>query len=348
MAKDQYGNPIAEGYGPVHGSATGSSSVSGSGSGPVQSSAINSGPSGGGVPTGCGVPGSAPLLNSDLTDEQRREQRARLIKALSRFKPRDANPLQFYNCVRELCIMHNCSIDEGLERAALTWPGLSMAQRELYDSQRHAELPIPVPKHLVYRAFQKERNGLWSLGRAPANNHRSTRYTVESYKPPPKQSRLRTQLADKRPKYDNLLELPPKVAAARVPPPHNPKVSRVSPSSGRRIRSPTPPTTLRRVTSIREILSMDSIEGKKARRRQAKSRLRKAKNLREILEAEKPVPEKVTAPDVKPMKTSKKRGSRGQKKAVRLEEEKAAAAANWELAIGCVRRRLMMHQPNKV
>jgi len=72
----------------------------------------------------------------ESSEDQKREQRARLIKALSRFKPRDANPLQFYNCVRELCIMHNCSIDEGLERAAITWPGLSMRQRELYDSVR--------------------------------------------------------------------------------------------------------------------------------------------------------------------------------------------------------------------
>ncbi|KAH8344672.1 hypothetical protein KR067_002905, partial [Drosophila pandora] len=294
------------------------------------------------------APGSVPPLNAELTDDQRREQRARLIKALSRFKPRDANPLQFYNCVRELCIMHNCSIDEGLERAALTWPGLSMAQRELYDSQRHAELPIPVPKHLVYRAFQKERNGLWSLGRSPANNHRSTRYTVESYKPPPKQSRLRTQLADRRPKYDNLLELPPKVAAARVPPPHNPKVSRVSPSSGRRIRSPTPPTAIRRMDSIREILSMESMASRKGRRRQGKCRLGKSKNLNEMLEAEKPLADKFTAAEVKAVRTPKKKSIRVQRKALREEEEKAAAAANWELAIGCVRRRLMMHQPGKV
>jgi len=76
----------------------------------------------------------------ESSEDQKREQRARLIKALSRFKPRDANPLQFYNCVRELCIMHNCSIDEGLERAAITWPGLSMRQRELYDSVRLSEI----------------------------------------------------------------------------------------------------------------------------------------------------------------------------------------------------------------
>lgn len=71
-----------------------------------------------------------------LSEDQKREQRAKLIKALSRFKPRDANPQQFYNCVREICIMHNCKVDEGLERAALTWPGLTKRQREIYDSVR--------------------------------------------------------------------------------------------------------------------------------------------------------------------------------------------------------------------
>lgn len=131
MAKDQHGNPIAvqhrEGYGSVNGSGSVQSPTPHSGSGGgVSGSGAGSGPP--------SAPGSVPPLNAELTDDQRREQRARLIKALSRFKPRDANPLQFYNCVRELCIMHNCSIDEGLERAALTWPGLSMAQRELYDS----------------------------------------------------------------------------------------------------------------------------------------------------------------------------------------------------------------------
>lgn len=89
----------------------------------------------------------------ESTEDQKREQRARLIKALSRFKPRDASPLQFYNCVRELCIMHNCSIDEGLERAALTWPGLSMRQRELYDSvseSHRLELPFKAANRTVF------------------------------------------------------------------------------------------------------------------------------------------------------------------------------------------------------
>ncbi|XP_017028705.1 uncharacterized protein [Drosophila kikkawai] len=183
-----------------------------------------------------------------LRENQKREQRARLIKALCCFKPQDANPQQFYNCVREQCIIHNCSIDEGVERATVTWPTLGKLQRETYDSQRHAELPIPVPRHLLYHAFQKERNGMWSLGRSTGGG-----YTLEAYKPPPKPSRMQTQLQQKRPKYDNRLDLPPKVAATHVPPPPNSKFSRASPSSSRRIRSLLPPT-IQRVQSIRHIL----------------------------------------------------------------------------------------------
>ncbi|KAH8368078.1 hypothetical protein KR084_006523 [Drosophila pseudotakahashii] len=285
----------------------------------------------------------------ESSEDQKREQRARLIKALSRFKPRDANPLQFYNCVRELCIMHNCSIDEGLERAALTWPGLSMRQRELYDSQRHAELPIPVPRHLIYRAFQKESKGLWSLGRSSVGGggKRSTRYTLESYKPPPKLSRLRSQLNDKRPKYDNLLDLPPKVAASRVPPAPNRKFSRVSPSSGRRIRSLTPPV-VGRVQSIRQILSMASVAMKKPSRRRCQAKSYRTKKL----ESEKTQPTATGASKSigNRKKINKRKGSSCSSKVKRLAKEEVlkTASHNWDLAIGCVRRRIQMHQqPSK-
>ncbi|XP_016977349.1 uncharacterized protein LOC108043248 [Drosophila rhopaloa] len=295
-----------------------------------------------------------PVSATESSKDQKRDQRARLIKALSRFKPRDANPLQFYNCVRELCIMHNCSIDEGLERAALTWPGLSMRQRELYDSQRHAELPIPVPRHLIYRAFQKESKGLWSLGRSSVGGKRSTRYTLESYKPPPKPSRIGSALIEKRPKYDNLLDLPPKAAAMRVPPAPNRKFSRVSPSSGRRIRSLTPSPAVRRVRSIRQILSMVSVQMKKSgRRRQGKNHHRVKKV--GTAEQAKIVPEKPTTGVVSKLQRKKtttaikrKCPSGGGSKAKRsAKEEDLKTAHNWDLAIGCVRRRLMMHQPLK-
>ncbi|KMZ09685.1 uncharacterized protein LOC6740294 [Drosophila simulans] len=283
----------------------------------------------------------------DSTEDQKREQRARLIKALSRFKPRDASPLQFYNCVRELCIMHNCSIDEGLERAALTWPGLSMRQRELYDSQRHAELPIPVPRHLIYRAFQKESKGLWSLGRSSAGgNKQSTRYTLESYKPPPKLSRLKTQLNERRPKYDNLLDLPPKEAAMRVPPEPNRKFSRVSPASGRRIRSFTPPAVTR-VQSIRQILSMASVDMKKSTRVRNSGKSNRTKKP-EAVDAGKSQPDKLATgvPKLTKKKTIKRKVIAS--KAKRLAKEEDLLSSNsWEEAIGCVRRRLMMHKPLK-
>ncbi|EDV47138.1 uncharacterized protein LOC6550814 [Drosophila erecta] len=283
----------------------------------------------------------------ESTEDPKQEQRARLIKALSRFKPRDANPLQFYNCVRELCIMHNCSIDEGLERAALTWPGLSMRQRELYDSQRHAELPIPVPRHLIYRAFQKESEGLWSLGRSSAGGKQSTRYTLESYKPPPKPSRLKAQLNERRPKYDNLLDLPPKVAAMRVPPEPNRKFSRVSPASGRRIRSLTPPA-VRRVRSIRQILSIASVDIKKCARMRILGKGNRTKKT-EAVEAGKLQPDKKLASGISKLpkkKTIKRKGVAS--KAKRLAKIKdLQTAQNWDEAIGCVRRRLMMHKSLK-
>ncbi|EDX01638.1 uncharacterized protein LOC6524673 [Drosophila yakuba] len=289
-------------------------------------------------------PPSAP----ETTEDQKREQRARLIKALSRFKPRDANPLQFYNCVRELCIMHNCSIDEGLERAALTWPGLSMRQRELYDSQRHAELPIPVPRHLIYRAFQKESKGLWSLGRSSVGGGKqSTRYTLESYKPPPKPSRLRTQLNERRPKYDNLLDLPPKVAAMRVPPEPNRKFSRVSPASGRRIRSFTPPA-VRRVRSIRHILSMASVDMKKSARMRNPGKCNRTKKTDAAETAGKLQPDKLASgvSKLSKKKAIKRKGVASKAKRLAKAED-LQTSHNWDEAIGCVRRRLMMHKPLK-
>ncbi|KAI8034068.1 uncharacterized protein LOC128264855 [Drosophila gunungcola] len=278
------------------------------------------------------------------SENQKRDQRARLIKALSRFKPRDANPLQFYNCVRELCIMHNCSIDEGLERAALTWPGLSMRQRELYDSQRHAELPIPVPRHLIYRAFQKESKGLWSLGRSSVGGKRTTRYTLESYKPPPKPSRIRSALIEKRPKYDNLLDLPPKEAARRVPPAPNRKFSRVSPSSGRRIRNLTPSPVVRSVRSIQKILSMASVQMKKSRRR--RQRVKKVITPEPLAEKSTPGGSKLRRKKTTVKRKGPPSGGSKVKRSFK-EGDELKTVHNWDLAIGCVRRRLTMHQPLK-
>ncbi|KAH8266118.1 hypothetical protein KR038_004549, partial [Drosophila bunnanda] len=279
------------------------------------------------------------MLSSEvcLSENQKREQRARLINALCRFKPRDASPQQFYNCVRELCIIHNCSIDEGVERAAVTWPGLSEIQRKTYDSQRHAELPIPVPRHLLYRAFEKERSGMWSLGRSSTGGKHPTRYTLEAYTPPRKPSRIQAQLQQKRPKYDNRLELSPKVAATLVSPPTKQKFSRASPSSMRRIRSLQPPT-IQRVQSIRHILPI--IREKKTPRRRQQRKLEK-------LYAPEPVADPKASGDghgVQKKKATKRKGSRT-KKVVKLKDlEVIGYDPNWKEALGSVRRRLMMQE----
>ncbi|KAH8297806.1 hypothetical protein KR054_010787, partial [Drosophila jambulina] len=279
-----------------------------------------------------------------LNEDQRREQRARLIKALCHFKPHDANPQQFYNCVRELCIIHNCSIDEGVERAAATWPRLSAVQQETYNSQRHAELPIPVPRHLLYRAFQKERTGMWSLGRSTGDGKHPTRYTLEAYKPPPKPSRIQAQLQQRRPKYDNRLDLPPKVAAMHVPPPPKPKFSRPSPSSMRRIRS-LPPPTIQRVQSIRHIQPMLGAELTKKVARQ-----RQQKKLEKLC-----APESVADPkasgdghESQKKKATKRKGSKAKKLAKPKDLEVTPYDPKWDKALHSVRRRLMMYESHKV
>lgn len=62
------------------------------------------------------------------------EKRLGLITAMGQFRPKSATPIQFYNFVREFCIMHNCSIDEAMERAPIAWSTLSKAQTQLYNS----------------------------------------------------------------------------------------------------------------------------------------------------------------------------------------------------------------------
>lgn len=64
------------------------------------------------------------------------EKRIGLITAMGQFRPKNATPIQFYNYVREFCIMHNCSIDEAMERAPVSWTQLSKDQRQLYNSVR--------------------------------------------------------------------------------------------------------------------------------------------------------------------------------------------------------------------
>ncbi|XP_034650542.1 uncharacterized protein LOC117890031 [Drosophila subobscura] len=303
-----------------------------------------------------------PNQCQSLPENEKKDQRALLIKALGRFRPEDATPLQFYNCVREACIMHNCSIDEGLERAVIHWPKLSTRQRNLYDSQRHAELPIPVPRHLVYRAFEKERNGLWTLGRSAASTNGSTTYTVEAYKPTPKPSKLRALLNAKKPKYDNMRTLSPKSAATQSLPSQN---VRVSPASGRRIRTLMPPPQLPMSVAnvqvsgsnaaIRRILSTVSI---------AQKTLRKRRRLKKITHksgtAITPKRWSISSSGTRSRKGSgsgsgsiankttekssvkskrKPKSKKTVKKSIKT-DQKSSVKTNWQLAIGGVRQHL--------
>ncbi|SPP86815.1 uncharacterized protein LOC117588276 [Drosophila guanche] len=293
-----------------------------------------------------------PNQCQSLPENEKKNQRALLIKALGRFRPEDATPLQFYNCVREACIMHNCSIDEGLERAVINWPKLSTRQRNLYDSQRHAELPIPVPRHLVYRAFEKERNGLWTLGRSAASTNGSTSYTVEAYKPTPNPSKLRAQLNAKKPKYDNMRTLSPKSAATQSLPPQN---VRVSPASGRRIRTLMPPPQLPMSVANVQVSGSNASKGRILSTVSiAQKTLRKRRRLKKITHKSGTVitPKRWSlsssgnnanankTTENSSMKHKKKQKSKKTVKKSIKTDQKSSVKTNWQLAIGGVRQNL--------
>lgn len=77
--------------------------------------------------TGHKEPNDSPPMSTS-------EKRLGLITAMGQFRPKSATPIQFYNFVREFCIMHNCSIDEAMERAPIAWSQLSKVQTQLYNS----------------------------------------------------------------------------------------------------------------------------------------------------------------------------------------------------------------------
>ncbi|XP_043071871.1 vacuolar protein-sorting-associated protein 36 isoform X2 [Drosophila grimshawi] len=134
------------------------------------------------------------------------EKRLGLIAAMAHFRPKTATPIQFYNYVREFCIMHDCSIDEAMARTPDTWTKLGKAQRELYNSKMHAALPIPVPRHQIYCALKMERAGRWKISAMPTANGASTTYSMESYAPPIKPTKRQTRLRAQQPRFDNLAE----------------------------------------------------------------------------------------------------------------------------------------------
>ncbi|XP_051860125.1 uncharacterized protein LOC117567434 [Drosophila albomicans] len=174
-------------------------------------------------------------LRSNRSQQKRRRRRFALITAMGHFRPKNATPIQFYNYVREFCIMHNCSIDEAMERAPIAWKELSNDQRELYNSEKHAALPIPVPQHLLYRAIQMERAGRWKLSSVPAGKGGAPMYSMESYSPPTKPTRLQTLRRAQKPRYDNLAETSPCCLDAPLARHNN------NNSGARKLRTLTPP-----------------------------------------------------------------------------------------------------------
>ncbi|XP_043866759.1 mediator of RNA polymerase II transcription subunit 15 isoform X2 [Drosophila mojavensis] len=196
------------------------------------------------------------------TPQSPHEKRIGLIAAMGHFRPKNATPIQFYNYVREFCIMHNCSIDEAMERAPDAWTKLSKDQRKLYNSEMHAALPIPVPRHLIYRAFQMERAGRWKISCAPAANGTTTLYSMESYSPPVKPTKLQARLKAQQPRYDNLAEIVPCI-------PESPRTHPTSPSGSSPKAKASPDQREKRektTLTLRELLSEPNLKGlRKAR-----------------------------------------------------------------------------------
>ncbi|KAH8397410.1 hypothetical protein KR222_003015 [Zaprionus bogoriensis] len=179
---------------------------------------------------------NAVEVGPNRNEETQRQKRIGLITAMGQFRPKNATPIQFYNFVREFCIMHNCSIDEAMERSPIAWTDLSKDQRQLYNSEMHAALPIPVPQHLIYRAIQMERAGRWKLSSVPAPKGSSPKYAVESYAPPVKPSKRQTRLRAQQPRFDNLAETSPYYVE-----PHRPRGPPPLPVERKMVRTLTPP-----------------------------------------------------------------------------------------------------------
>lgn len=87
-------------------------------------------------------PSPSPRKEPAVTAGLSPEKRLGLITAMGQFRPKTATPIQFYNFVREFCIMHNCSIDEAMDRAPIAWMELSKAQTTLYNSVSSAVVVI--------------------------------------------------------------------------------------------------------------------------------------------------------------------------------------------------------------
>ncbi|XP_030564519.1 uncharacterized protein LOC115765215 [Drosophila novamexicana] len=214
-----------------------------------------------------------------------REKRVGLIAAMGHFRPKNATPIQFYNYVREFCIMHNCSIDEAMERAPDSWTKLSKDQRRLYNSEIHAALPIPVPRHLIYRAFQMERAGRWKISSMPAANGASTKYSVESYAPPVKPTKMQARLRAQQPRYDNLAETSP-CCLESPRSPKKPQLRTLTPPEQRAQRAQQEKSTCS--LSLTRILSEVSLKGMRSGRVKV---MPAGKSLGEVATESKPQPQ---------------------------------------------------------
>ncbi|XP_060664149.1 uncharacterized protein LOC132796845 [Drosophila nasuta] len=119
-------------------------------------------------------------------------------------------------------------------------PGKSSATiRENYTTRRSTQLcPIPVPQHLLYRAIQMERAGRWKLSSVPAGKGGAPMYSMESYAPPTKPTRLQTLRRAQKPRYDNLAETSPCCLDAPLARHNN---NNNHNSGARKLRTLTPP-----------------------------------------------------------------------------------------------------------
>ncbi|KAH8254870.1 hypothetical protein KR038_001399 [Drosophila bunnanda] len=118
------------------------------------------------------------------------EKYFKVFISLDRYRPEDATPIQFYNCVKDMCAKYNCGLLEAIKRAQLAWPECDQATRENYKFERPAETPLPRVRFRI-RPASLQRPGPSHPGccrtavqnrvgtsRSPGHSKFSTIYTV--------------------------------------------------------------------------------------------------------------------------------------------------------------------------
>ncbi|XP_030371809.1 uncharacterized protein LOC115622107 [Scaptodrosophila lebanonensis] len=66
-----------------------------------------------------------------------------LLPDVARFKPNDATESQFYNFIREFCVINNMSLETAIRYSRDAWQTLSHQQRKLYERETQPSLPQP-------------------------------------------------------------------------------------------------------------------------------------------------------------------------------------------------------------